>query len=228
MTHKLITFKGNREGITIYVKKGDFETVKKELDDKIKESRDFFNGAKVIDIDGIDGNELSCEEKENLKNIIKEKYNMIIDESKKNIVKEEEIDIDIKENTQEKIINSQPFEGIKEGVTKFIKATIRSGQEIESDGNIVVIGDVNPGGVVTARGNIIVLGSLRGVANAGSDGNKEAIVAAFSLQPTQLRIANNISRKPDGKLEPPKWPEIARVYEESVIIEPYLMKIDKR
>jgi septum site-determining protein MinC len=116
----------------------------------------------------------------------------------------------------------KPFEGIYEGITKFINTTIRSGQVIEYHGNIVIIGDVNPGALIKAKGNIIILGTLRGVAHAGIDGNYEAIVAAYDLQPTQLRIANIIGRKPDGDIAPSGLPEIAKIHDGEVLIEPYL------
>ena len=118
------------------------------------------------------------------------------------------------------------FDGIAEGETKFITSTIRSGQLLEFDGNIVILGDVNPGGEILAKGNIIVLGTLRGIAYAGSDGNDEAIVAAFKLNPTQLRIADLITRRPDDDDGDNKIiePEIARVYDQAIIIESYLTK----
>ena len=107
-------------------------------------------------------------------------------------------------------------------MTKFINATVRSGQVIEYGGNIVIIGDVNPGALIKARGNIVVLGSLKGVAHAGIDGNNDAIVAAYDLQPMQLRIGSVISRKPDENVVISGMPEIARVSNGEVIIEPYL------
>ena len=67
------------------------------------------------------------------------------------------------------------------------------------------------------RGNIIVMGHLRGVVHAGAFGC-ESIVAA-RLQPTQLRIANHITRAPDGEEIVPKQPEIARIHNGVVIIE---------
>ncbi|MCF6465374.1 hypothetical protein C3E90_05645 [Clostridium sp. Cult2] len=107
-------------------------------------------------------------------------------------------------------------------MTKFINTTIRSGQVVEYDGNIVIIGDVNPGALIKARGNIIILGTLRGVAHAGIDGNYKAIVAAYDLQPTQLRIANIIGRRPDGDIVTSELPEVAKIYDGEVLIEPYL------
>ena len=42
--------------------------------------------------------------------------------------------------------------------TLYLRKTIRSGQSISSDGNIVVIGDVNPGAEIIAKGDITVWG----------------------------------------------------------------------
>lgn len=74
---------------------------------------------------------------------------------------------------------------------------IRSGQVVHHQGNLLFLGDVNPGGTITCSGDIYILGSLRGMAHAGVDGNEDAIIAASLLSPTQLRIADIISRPPD-------------------------------
>ena len=58
------------------------------------------------------------------------------------------------------------------------------------DGSIVVLGDVNSGAEVIAGDNIVVLGNLRGLAHAGAKGNKEAIIAAASIESAQIRIAD--------------------------------------
>lgn len=112
--------------------------------------------------------------------------------------------------------------------TILIKRTVRSGQCIQYDGNIVVLGDVNPGSELIASGNIVVMGTLRGVVHAGATGNEEATVAAFRLQPTQLRIANHITRAPDGEYLPPDQPEIARIRDGVVVIEAYQINQDKQ
>lgn len=75
--------------------------------------------------------------------------------------------------------------------------TVRSGQIVEHEGDIVIIGDINPGGLVLATGDIFVMGTLRGTAHAGCRGNERAIIAAVYFQPTQLRIHDVISRSPD-------------------------------
>lgn len=105
--------------------------------------------------------------------------------------------------------------------TLLIRRTLRSGQSIAFDGNVVIRGDVNAGAVVTCSGDIIVLGALRGVAHAGAEGNTDAVVIAFRLEPTQLRIAGHISRAPDGEYIRPLGPEVARIKDGSIQVETY-------
>ncbi len=82
--------------------------------------------------------------------------------------------------------------------TKYIKQTIRSGQVINYEGNIVIIGDCHPGCEITAFGDITVWGVLSGIAHAGAVGNQKARVRALKMNAIQLRIANCYSRRPDS------------------------------
>jgi len=116
---------------------------------------------------------------------------------------------------------------ISEEQTILVQRTIRSGQRVYYPGNIVVLGDVNPGGEVVAGGNIIVMGTFRGIAHAGALGDQNAVVAAFRLEPSQLRIAGFITRAPDGDFSLPHQPEIARVQDGIVIIEQYQPGYDR-
>lgn len=79
---------------------------------------------------------------------------------------------------------------IQNSETKFHTGAIRSGQRVESEGSLVVIGDVNGGAEIIAGENIVVLGILRGLAHAGAKGNKEAIIAANKIESPQIRISN--------------------------------------
>lgn len=85
--------------------------------------------------------------------------------------------------------------------TKFHRGSLRSGQKMESEGSLVIIGDVNSGAEIMASENIIVLGALRGLAHAGAKGNKQAIIAAGLLDTVQIRIAN-IVKEIDKDEEP--------------------------
>ena len=77
---------------------------------------------------------------------------------------------------------------IEEGKTHFYRGTLRSGSKIESDGNIVVVGDVNPSSIIKARGNVIVLGHLNGTVYAGLGGDDRAFIGAVHFNPIQLTI----------------------------------------
>ena len=78
---------------------------------------------------------------------------------------------------------------------KFHRGSVRSGQKVEFEGSLVILGDVNDGAEVMAVDNIVVLGNLRGLAHAGAKGNKEAIIAASSIEAPQLRISNIIKER---------------------------------
>lgn len=206
LKEELVSFKGIKEGIYIFVKKGDFKEIKKELQRKLKENKNFFNGASIL---GIKGKDLAEDQEKKLLHIIEKDFGLHID--KDGLPKSLDDDTDTRTLT-------------KEGMTKFYNTTIRSGQIIEYDGNIVIIGDVNPGALVRATGNIIILGKLRGVAHAGISGNLNAYIAANELQPTQLRIGNIIARKPDEGFLISNVPEIAKIHKGEVLIQPYLAK----
>ncbi len=78
--------------------------------------------------------------------------------------------------------------------TKFYRHSLRSGQKVEFEGSIVVLGDVNVGAEVIAGENIVVVGCLRGMAHAGAKGNSEAVISAVSIEATQIRISNVIKQ----------------------------------
>ena len=79
----------------------------------------------------------------------------------------------------------------------YFRGTVRSGQTLEYPGNIVILGDINPGAYVVASGDIIVMGRLQGVVHAGAEGEERAVVIGARFTPSQLRIAQYIGRSPD-------------------------------
>ena len=103
------------------------------------------------------------------------------------------------------------------------EGTVRSGDRISSNGNLCIIGDVNPGAIVSAKKNIYVWGKLLGIAFAGKSGNKNASIASLYLNPLQLRIADVIAIGPKDK---PKncYPEIAVIDKQTIIIKPHLIE----
>ena len=100
---------------------------------------------------------------------------------------------------------------------------MRSGDRISSNGNLCIVGDVNPGAIVSAKKNIYVWGKLLGIAFAGKSGSKNASITSLYLNPLQLRIADVIAIGPKDK---PKnnYPEIAIIDKQTIIIKPHIIE----
>jgi septum site-determining protein MinC len=151
-------------------------------------------------------------------NVENDKFSFIA----KQIYKREEVNTPVESRDLPSSLTSDYEEAL------FVKKTVRSGQSVHYDGSIIILGDVNPGAEVVATGDIMVMGSLRGVAHAGARGNEKSVVMAFKLQPTQLRIANHITRPPDEDMIGPSYPEIARIKEGAIMIEIYQSNSDRQ
>lgn len=106
---------------------------------------------------------------------------------------------------------------IENSDTKFLKGSLRSGQKVEYEGSIVLMGDLNAGAEMIAGDNIAIIGNLRGLAHAGAKGNKKAIIAAGSIEAPQIRIANVIKERENGEEEMRKT--FAYVEEDKMILE---------
>lgn len=132
----------------------------------------------------------------------------------------------------EKSENSQTDDLIRtiseEGMTYFYKGTLRSGTNLEYDGNIVLIGDTNPGAIIKAKGNVLVLGHLNGTVYAGLGGDEKCFVAAMFFNPIQLMIAsktlNNIQEKilDTNKVNKKSKFKFARIKNENINIEEWV------
>ena len=209
-----ILIKGNRDGIntTIYMNKfACFEDMLKMLLKKLSKGKHFYKGTTLIL--KIDLNLINKKELEIIKNALLTEIEIkaiVLEDIEKEVVK-----------VQEK--ETRVFSGVYEGKTKFIRKTIRGGQSISYQGNIVIIGDINSGAEIYADGNVIVLGVIKGKVSAGTNGNTKAVIAAFLLQPEILKIANVIAMSPDD-VEKPTYPELARIKDGAIIVEPYLPK----
>ena len=145
------------------------------LKTKILEARNFIGNSRMA-IE-FSGRTLTNEEENILIGIITDNSNIVISYIfSKREDSEEEIDLE----------HLNPL--IEEGKTHFYRGTLRSGSKIESDGNIVVLGDVNPSSIIKARGNVIVLGHLNGTVYAGLGGDDRAFIGAVHFNPIQLTI----------------------------------------
>ncbi len=122
-------------------------------------------------------------------------------------------------------------EGVEENSTNtetlptlYLNQTLRSGQTVNYEGNILIIGDAHPGSEIVAGGDITVWGILGGIAHAGSQGNITSKVRALKLNAIQLRIAGLYARRNDTLNVPyvqksdEFTPEVAQVEEGKIVI----------
>ena len=123
---------------------------------------------------------------------------------------------------KESSIDGAPVDAAHLPQVLYVKQTLRSGQTVSHKGDLVIVGDVNPGAEIMAEGDITVWGSLRGIAHAGVGGNNEAEIRALNLQPIQIRIATAIARAPDRpriSYASGTGPETARIVEGKIRIQ---------
>ena len=151
------------------------ENIIEELDKKLNDLKKMYQDEKTPI--RVTGKILTNKELEEIREIIKSK-----------------IDVEIKFDTPTTLGLHSITRSYKKDVgtseTTFHKGSLRSGQRLEVEGSLVIIGDVNAGAEVIAADNIAVIGTLRGLAHAGAKGNKEAIIAASTLDAVQIRISN--------------------------------------
>ena len=100
-----------------------------------------------------------------------------------------------------------------------VNRTLRGGQEVQSQGSVLVLGNVNPGAQVIAGGSIDIRGTCRGIVHAGAYGDRDAIIIADHLMPVQIRIADVIAQSPE-QYEKPELAERASVQDGRIVIEP--------
>jgi len=110
------------------------------------------------------------------------------------------------------------------------RGTLRSGNDIEALGSIMVLGDVKPGATVTAGGSIFVMGTLGGIADAGAYGDSDAFVMALKMDPLQVRISDAMAvaqEKKGGKrrglfgTKETVAPEVASIVDGHIMIQDF-------
>lgn len=187
MKSNSITILANKNNIVIRIKDGTLLTdIKKDLKSKLPELKIFYKEEKNPIL--VTGKLLKKDEIDEIQSMIKK-----------------EIDVEIEFDSPRGLglhgIRRNYSQEIATSETKFYKQSLRSGQRIEFEGSIIVLGDVNDGAEVIAEDNIVVLGNLRGMAHAGARGNKNAIIAAHMIDSPQIRIASIIKERSRDEIE---------------------------
>lgn len=182
-----VIIKGKNDRLVIALNpKADFLELCDILKTKILEAKNFIGNSRMA-IE-FSGRKLTSEQEDILIGILTENSNIVIsyiftDKNEKTEKKNKE-----KKSKDQVMALSKLNPLMEEGKTHFYRGTLRSGAKIESDGSVVVIGDVNPSSIIRARGNVIVLGRLNGTVYAGLNGDDKAFVTAIYFNPIQLTI----------------------------------------
>ena len=215
-SEELVEFKGNKRGIVVNVKrKASFEEIRQSIIDKIETAIGFFNGAKIY---SINYNHLSDIELLQLKEDITSRFDIEFIE--------EEIKIPYAHNGTKYVNNMRSGENVEFEGDIVVMGDMKPGCQIIATGSAVVMGNISPGAKVIAYGNVVVMGKVEGFIHAGAKGNKNAYIVANNLKPMVLKIANYIAEAPEGEYESIDYinPEIAFMNNEMIVIENYLPK----
>ncbi|NMD70551.1 septum site-determining protein MinC [Bacillus sp. DNRA2] len=177
-----VTIKGTKDGITLHLDDScSYEELKKELDIKLSANSRTNEGQPLTTVKVQVGNRyLTDEMHEEIKEIIRKKKNLVVDEIVTSVMTIEEA---ARIKAESEIVS--------------VARIIRSGQVLEVPGDLLLLGDVNPGGTVKAGGNIFIMGTLKGIAHAGCYGDDQAVISAAVMNPSQLWISDCINRAPD-------------------------------
>lgn len=179
-----VTIKGTKDGLTLHLDDScSFQDLLQEIDEKLSNSNYASGECPLIEVQVKVGNRyVTPYQEEELRTLIRNKKSLVVGTIESKVVTKEEA-----------------LEWKRETEIVSVTRTVRSGQTLEVKGDLLLIGDVNPGGKVLAGGNIFIIGALRGIAHAGYYGNKKAIIAASLMNPLQVRISDVLSHTIEAK-----------------------------
>lgn len=194
---KNINIKGTKDGLVfLFNDECQFEDIVSELKDKLETSHQGILTGPLMQVTVKTGfRKLMVEQEKVIRDIFKSKGNLFV----KTI--ENKID-QLKDQSK--------------GNVKIFSGIIRSGQIYKFESNILFLGDVNPGGTIISTDDIYILGSLKGIAHAGIEGEKSAVIAASFMEPLQLKIADTYFRPSNEDIKKSKYQQFAYIKNEQI------------
>ncbi len=220
MPRDRVEIRGTSKGLIITVKSGNWQSVLEQLAQKLEQRASFFKGGRVA-LD-VGKRLLDAEEIETVGHLLAE-HQMTLwavnGSATETQAAARSLGLETQSRQPAPVTPSAAEASDAASDTLVIRRTLRSGQRIEHSGNIVVIGDVNPGAEVTAGGHVIVWGKLRGAVRVGAINPEDAFVCALQLAPMQLIIGSLISRSPADDGEEQIIPEMAFAQNGQIVAE---------
>ena len=191
MRHDSVIIKSNAYGLVLILNPDiPFETLREDVGTKFAQAARFFRNAQMALT--FRGRKLSGEEEVELVEAITQNARIqilcLVDEDKEEAEK------------YRQAIN-EAAAGSGGDYARIYRGTLRKGQVLESDSNLVILGDVNPGAVVTTTKSAVIFGCCMGSVTVGSGGDASCFVAAQTLLPSMVRIASTVSRSAITKRE---------------------------
>ncbi len=239
MSSDAVSIKGIRDGLRVTLREGPLPVLVETLSERLAEQAKFFKGGRVALFVGersLGTSELSelsalfLQHEMELWTVLSE------DPDTQDAARELELGTRLAGSGTELVggqsrIDSQPtLPGIPpppepppspepEAEGLLLRGALRSGRVVSCPGHVAIIGDVNPGAEVVAGGDVIVWGKLRGLVHAGAFGDRQAVVCALEMIPTQLRIADLITVSPAGPRDAEPIPEMASIKNGQIVAE---------
>ncbi len=217
----LIQIKGIRDGLLVTLGEAPWSDLVSEFLQNIESKSSFFQGARVaLDVGPQD---LRVADLSSLRDQLSERgitLWAVLSESKLTETTAQNLGLATRiSKPRPPEVLAAPVAALPADAAKWVKGPLRSGARVCYEGNVVVMGDVNPGAEIVATGSVIIWGRLRGVVHAGAEGDESAVVCALELLPTQLRIAGEIAVSP--KKQGKSQPEVARLKDGRLTAEPW-------
>lgn len=200
---QFVTIKGTKDGLTLHLDdRCSFQELITEIEEKLSGNQHIQPESPLITVHVKVGlRYITKKEEELLRTLIRKKKNLVVGSIESEVVSKAE--------AQELRKQSE--------ITSVCKM-VRSGQVLEVPGDLLLIGDVNPGGTVMAGGSIFVMGALRGHAFAGINGDTEAVIVASVMKPTGLKIGDILNREFVFSTEENNDMECAYINEEEKVV----------
>lgn len=174
---KIVTLKGTKEGFQLLIDQAaSFKMILEEMSKLVEPLKKEATADKPLELTLKTGNRLFTEkEKEDTINLIEEKSHL-----------------KVKAIESEVVTVQEALDWHNQVSTKLQVSTVRSGQIIEVEGDLLLVGSVHPGGTVKATGSIFILGDLKGIAHAGVSGKESSVVIANLSYNAQVRIVDHV------------------------------------
>lgn len=183
-TKQKVVIKGTKEGLVFLLDDAcSFDELLEELQEKIEKSHQQILAGPIISIHVRLGMRyVTAKQEQRIREILKQRGNLVVRAIESEVITKEEA-------LRDKLASQ----------VRVYARTVRSGQVIRHEGDLLLLGDINSGALVMCTGSLFVLGALRGAAHAGCEGNQKCIIAAHQMFPTQVRIAGIMNPASDDR-----------------------------